>query len=298
MKQNCLKTFFPLCLLLLIAALPASLANGLAVKNQAKTKDPTVIPIAPLAKFNGITQQELYKARTNAAEKYKNLLLDTYEPSDLIFGQCENKKPWWGVWGMHVFREGQHAIEGPSKESGYVLNPYRLFAAEANNVGLWDKAKMSDEDMRNPSFPYLWNSGPVLFNAKTGIAQVIYDISDYNKRLAAWKKCMRFPVDSINGFSLIGYNARDFGYSYVYLDPIRSKNIAKWRAQPVNITQFLHCGGSCGYPGGCNNMSPHIRELDSNKLLQLPARAYLKLWKLEPESVSDPPDFVFVIDFR
>jgi hypothetical protein len=287
-----------ICAILIATALPAAWSNELALKNQAKVKDPMPIPIAPLAKFNGISQQDLYKARTNAVEKYKTFLADTYAPSDSIFGMCESKKPWWGVWGMHVFRQGLHALDGPSKESGYVLNPYRLVAAEANNVGLWDKDKMSDEDMRNPAFPYLWESGPVHFNARTGLAQVVYDISDYNQRLHAWKKCMRFPVDSINGFSLIAYNARDFGYSYVYLDPVRSRGISKWSAHPVNITQFLHCGGSCGYPGGCNNMSPHIRELDENKLLQLPARAYLKLWKIEPESVSDPPDFVFVIDFK
>jgi hypothetical protein len=286
-----------LAILLMAAAAPTQ-ANELAVKNQSKTKDAIIIPIAPLARFNGITQQDLYKTRKNAVEKYRNLLADTYEPSDSIFGMCENKKPWWGVWGMHVFRQGEHAIEGPSKESGYILNPFRLVAAEANNVGLWDREKMSDADMRNPDFPFLWESSPVNFNAKAGIAQVVYDLTSYNQRLKTWKRCMRFPVDSINGFSLIAYNARDFGYSYAYLDPIRSRGLSKWGVHPVNISQFLHCGGSCGYPGGCNNMSPHIRELDQNKILQLPARAYLKLWKVEPDSVSDPPDFVFVIDFK
>lgn len=296
MKTNSSRIFF--LLFLLLVSSPATKANELAVRNQAKLTKPIAIPITPLAKFNGISQQDLYKFRSNAVEKYKALLADTYEPSDSIFGMCENNKPWWGVWGMHVFREGKHAIDGPSKESGYVLNPFRLVGAEANNVGLWSKDKMSDDDMRNPNFPYLWESGPVTFSAKAGLAQVVYDLSSYNKRLAEWKRCMRIPVTSINGFSLIAYNARDFGYSYIYLDPVRSRGIAKWRAQPVQITQFLHCGGSCGFPGGCNNMSPHIRELDQNKLMQLPARAFLKLWKLEPESVSDPPDFVFVIDFK
>lgn len=277
---------------------PPAGANELALGKNARSKSTLMIPNVELSKFNGITVEQLYKLRSDAVYRNKTLLFDTYEPSDSIFGMCENKKPWWGVWGMHLYRQGQKAIEGPSKESAYILNPFRLVSAEANNVGLWSASQFTTKDLNNPEFPFLWESGPVLFNAQLSKAQVWYNISKYNNSLAQYRGKMRFPVTAITSFSLIAYNARDFGYNYIYLDPQKSFGIKRWPARAVQITQFLHCGGSCGYPGGCNNMSPHVPELDGNQLTQLPAKAYLKLWKDEPETVSNPADFTFIIDFK
>ena len=272
-------------------------ANQLALKKEAKTQETIMIPVQGTVKLNGITTEQLYKLRTDAVEKYKGLLSDSYEPSDAIFGMCESKKPWWGVYGMYVYREGQRAPEGPSKESMFILNPFRLVSAEANSVGLW-RQDLPLSDVKNPAFPYLWESGPVLFNAKLATAQVWYNITKYNESLKKWYSSMRVHADHVSGFSLIAYNARDFGYHYIYLDPQKSFGVKRWPAQAVQITQFLHCGGSCGYPGGCNNMSPHIPQLDMNSMNQLPARAYLKLWNDEPESVGNPADFTFIIDFK
>ncbi len=286
-----------LTILSLLSLLPAQ-ANELALRNASKVPGAVNVPIQGLVNFNGITQEQLYKTRSNAVYKYKSFLSDMYEPSDSIFGMCESKKPWWGVWGMQVFREGAHAIDGPSKESDYILNPFRLVAAEANSIGLWGRG-VTENDLHNPAFPFLWESGPVTFNAKLASAQVTYDITKFNKALLQYQDRMRAHRTAITGFSLIAYNARDFGYRYIYLDPHKSIGIKRWPSVgAVEITQFLHCGGSCGYPGGCNNMSPHVREFDENTLLQLPARAHLKLWKSEPESVSDAPDFTYIIDFK
>ncbi|MBX9771136.1 MAG: hypothetical protein K2X29_07180, partial [Candidatus Obscuribacterales bacterium] len=224
-----------------LLSVPAT-ANQLAVKKDAKAQGTILIPVERIIKLNGVTNEQLYQLRTNAVEKNKNLLADTYEPSDTIFGMCESKKPWWGVWGMHIYREGQHAPDGPSKESMYILNPFRLVSAEANNVGLWNKAAVTPADMSNPEFPFLWESGPVLFNAKLATAQVWYNITKYNESLKKWQKSMKVHVDHIPGFSLIAYNARDFGYHYIYLDPQKSFGLKRWPAQAVQITQFLHCG--------------------------------------------------------
>lgn len=296
-RQSFLSTLI-LLQLILTALLPAARANELALGRSAKKTDLLMIPNVGLAKFNGISNEQLYKARSDAVYKYKSLLFDTYEPSDMIFGMCESKKPWWGVWGMHLHRQGMRSIEGPSKESAYILNPFRLVSAEANNVGLWNAKEVSKEDLANPEFPFLWESGPVFFNASRKAAQVWYLVSKYNESLIKYRSKMRVPIAAVTGFSLICYNARDFGYRYIYMDPRKSFGIKRWPAQAVQIRQFLHCGGSCGYPGGCNNMSPHIVELDENKLTQLPARAHLKLWKEEPDTVSQDPDFTFIIDFK
>jgi len=103
----------------------------------------------------------------------------------------------------------------------------------------------------------------------------------------------------IQNFSLIAYNARDFGFPFMYLDPKNSLNLVPWKSpDALEIPQMIHCGGSCGYPGGCNNMSPHRVELDNNRLTRLPARAYLRLWRERPKDAkTSSPDFVMVIDF-
>ncbi len=273
-------------------------ANQLSLGKESKVPGTIMIPVVSFSSLNGITIEDLYKKRSEAVFKYKQLLSDTYEPSDSIFGSCESKKPWWGTWGMYVYRQGQRAIVGPSKESIYLFNPFRLVSAEQHSVGLWDPRSLSDADLRDPKFPFVWESGPVLFNPKLRTAQVWYNVSKFNNQLLEYQKNMRVHLTSINGFSLIAYNARDFGLNYIYMDPIKSINMRRWRAQAVPITQFLHCGGSCGYPGGCNNMSPFIEELDKNSFRKLPARAYLKLWSIEPETVSNPPDFTYIIDFK
>ena len=288
------------CAALLATAASVSIANAndLALKEQAKVAGTIEIPIKAPVVLNDLTMQQVYRLRSDAVYRQKNLLGDTYEPSDAIFGQCEDHKPWWGIWGMYIFREGLKASEGPSKESMQILNPYRLIAAEANSVGMLNPARISDADMRNPKFPYLWQSGPVRFNARTATAAVTYNVTDFNENLKLWREKLKVAV-FVSGFALIAYNARDFGLSYMYLDPQKSVNMRKWPIKhAIAIPQMLHCGGSCGMPGGCNNMSPFTRELDDNKFTQLPARAIIKLWKAEPDTVSQQADFTYVIDFR
>ena len=285
-----------LTLLFLIGTAPA-LSNELALKGESKTATLT-IPITPAQTFNYLPMKQVYKLRTDAVHRYSALLGDSYEPSDIIFGQCEDKKPWWGIWGMYIFRAGKKSPEGPSKESMQILNPFRLVAAEANSVGMLNPETITAADMKNPNFPYLWQSGPVRFNPKTASAAVTYDVTGFNENLKNWKTRLKTDV-FVNGFALIAYNARDFGFNYIYLDPQKSVNMRRWASsEAVQIRQMLHCGGSCGFPGGCNNMSPFMQELDDNRFSKLPARAFLKLWKGEPDSVSQAPDFTYVIDLK
>jgi hypothetical protein len=285
-------------------ALADTRANELALNKQSKTKEILSIPATGLTRLNGISMAQLYKIRTDAVIHYKQLLADTYEPNDAIFGGCESNKPWWGILGMQGYGPGQHAIDGPAKESVYILNPYRLVSAELSNANgdsinaIWNPAKMTEANKKDASFPYMWEAGPVLFNAAKTEAEVTYEVSNYIERSGKLKNLKFEPLKEIKTFSLIAYNARDFGYHFMYLDPQKSLAIKRWPASAVQLTQMLHCGGSCGYPGGCNNMSPYTRELDRNALLKLPARAYLKLWKDEPESVGNPADFTFIINFK
>jgi hypothetical protein len=300
--------FIALVICGLICQTSVVFANQLALRAAAKS-GAVSIPIHELVSLNGITQKQLYQYRSEAVLRYPRLLGDTYEPDDMIFGNCESNKPWWGVIGMEAYGPGQHAIDGFSKESNYILNPFRLVSAEMSNqtpkkngrielMTIWKPNSLSAADARNPHFPWIWESSAVNYDPARASAEVTYDVTAYNRHLHTYYNKLR-ANRTISNFSLIAYNARDFGLRYMYMDPHKSSGVKPWpHASAVYLNQFLHCGGSCGYPGGCNNMSPYIQEMDANELLRLPARAYFKLWHDEPESVGDPPDFTFIINFK
>jgi hypothetical protein len=102
----------------------------------------------------------------------------------------------------------------------------------------------------------------------------------------------------VPAFNLVAYNARDLGYSYIWLDEkhsTRIENVNHPKPEPVAITQMFHCGGTCGYAGGCNNMSPMIPAIDRIKYTGLPARAAVRLWRQKPTTVEAAPDMTFYI---
>jgi len=88
--------------------------------------------------------------------------------------------------------------------------------------------------------------------------------------------------------------------NYLYVAYQDSSNISKLDApaSAYAIPHYLHRGGSCGYPGGCNNMSPDTPEISWIELTRLPARAVIRLWSRNPGAVERAPDMVFVIQFR
>jgi hypothetical protein len=67
---------------------------------------------------------------------------------------------------------------------------------------------------------------------------------------------------------------------------------------PYANPQFLHQGGSCGYPGGCNNTSPPTPEIEGLQVTALPAKVVIWLWKQQPISLGQEPDMRFVIQFQ
>ena len=96
--------------------------------------------------------------------------------------------------------------------------------------------------------------------------------------------------------SLIAYNARDLRFNYLYVDTGQSDGVvsANNERKAVEVRQYIHCGGSCGYAGGCNNMSPTQAELDI-ELTKVPAKAYIKLWRDNPKSVDGPSDMDVIV---
>lgn len=272
-------------------------ANELALGSKAKINSVLTIPITPPIELDWKTRDDVLGLREKEIRKYPQLLADQYVPSE-CFDLVEDNKPWWGLWGLHVYRQGKHAIDGPSKESEYLLNPFRLVAAECNNIGIFKENAFTERELNVKDFPFVWQSGPVKFDARHSLAQATYDVTGYHHALARYISKLKHDT-VIQNFSLIAYNARDLGLPFMYLDSKNSINVTPWaRHDCIEIPQMLHCGGSCGYPGGCNNMSPHTPELDQNHLKKLPARALLKLYSKRPRDPEvDPADFTVMLDF-
>jgi len=95
-------------------------------------------------------------------------------------------------------------------------------------------------------------------------------------------------------------NARDMNLNYLAVPPETSSNVSKPGPGPeaVRILHFIHRGGSCGYPGGCNNGSPYQPEFDNFRVEALPAQFEVLLWHDRPKGISDRPAMRFMVRFR
>jgi len=254
------------------------------------------IPTQPPQNLNFKTKAEILAIRSALVNSQPQLLANEYVPSNEVFGALQDSKPWWGLQGEAFWGAGPRSIEGDSEESRFFLNPLMLVGANGYAFNIWNTEKITDADLANPHFPYNWRPTSIRFWPAQSVGEVVYAVSDYNEQLDKLRD--RLKVQQIMPmFALVAYNARDFGYHWLWVDPDLSTNIQSLNqsASATEIRQFMHCGGSCGYPGGCNNMSPGIAALDRMRYTALPAMAYIQLWKNKPQSVQDTPDMTFLV---
>ncbi len=271
-------------LLLILAAVivyhtrPDTTGNRLAIGKEAKV-DKLDIALNPPGEFDNLSREAVLAQRRAMVRRYPDLFADDYQPLPAVFGQIEDGRPWWGIEGQFYHGDGQRSIEGPSEESRFILNPYLLVAAEFYRG--W-KDDITEEEMTR--FPLVCLPQQLVWKPRAAYAEVSYDADCVRKRLNS-------------NFGLIAYNARDLGFSHIYLSYTDSENVTEsdyWTAVQA-LPQFIHSGGSCGYPGGCNNMSPATPNL---WLLGLPAKVVVWLWRDQPRSPYQPPDMRYVIHFR
>jgi len=211
------------------------------------------------------------------------------------------------VAGLFYSGKGERSTDGPSEESRFILNPYLLVAAELRGLSIWsdgeralawDKARITGQDLADPDFPFYCRPAGLRWRPRAAQAAVTYDVSGYLAELNRWTGYPMAVADA--SLDLIAYNARDMGLSYLYLSLADSDNLSASSPMqaPMAISQFLHAGDSCGYPGGCNNMSPRVPELVNLHIERLPARATIWLWRDRPAGVDQPPDMTFTINFE
>ncbi len=278
----------------------ANADNVLAIGSQAKSQNQVEIPVRGPENYNFKTKEEILNLRRRYVGLIPNLVQDTYRPSEEVFGAIVDHKPWWGMQGRSVWGSGERSIEGPAEESRFLSNPFLLVGADPASAGIFRADLIEPADLNRPDFPYAWQPKRLTWWPRKRLGQVIYDVSTFNNELFQLRMKLIDPV-IYPAFNLVAYNARDLGFHYIWLAEDKSINIENMenpKPEPVEIRQMIHCGGTCGYNGGCNNMSPEILAIDRIKYTKLPARAYVKLWQEKPKSVNDEADMVFMIDLR
>ncbi|HNQ50415.1 MAG TPA: aromatic aminobenezylarsenical efflux permease ArsG family transporter [Candidatus Omnitrophota bacterium] len=275
-------SYFPL------SVVHAAQANSLKSDSDAPVS--RIIAINAPVELDYKTKAEIYALRKSLVAMHREMISGEYQPSEAVFGQIEDKKPWWGITGQFCKGDGQHSIDGVSEEARFILNPFLLLAVDETQSWKLDGSC-------TPAYPR-----PVSLQwfARERRAVATYAMTEFFRQRIA----DGFPSNGVQGstLSLNNLNARDFGYEFLHLDAFRSRNInrvdnAGMFADSVQLSGFLHRGGSCGYPGGCNNGSPREPDLHFT-VNKLPATLCCKLWKIKPSSYQAEADFTFVIDLK
>jgi hypothetical protein len=263
-------------------------SNRLLLGQSAKVHGKYSIAANPMEELDFKTKQEIYDLRKARVLQHPDLAPEHYAPSEAVFGQVMDKRPWWGIYGIYFYGNGQNSVKGPSEQSIFLLNPYLL-------IGLREPNAYRKPDLAPPGEGRIFYPQPlrVEWEAENRRALITYNLHDHYQHVTTH----RYRPTSGYLLDLIAYNARDLGLPYLYVDAGKSENVVPLqraeKAFPIN--QYIHCGASCGYPGGCNNISPASPPELIIDIRKLPARVQVKLWRNEPKRVNDQSDMTVTI---
>ena len=252
------------------------------------------VPVAlnPMEELDFISRPDFDAKRTAYVNAHSDLCRrirgtsDPYTLSATVFGAVVGGKPWWGMLGICCNGSGPHSIDGPSEESRFIANPYLLLGVLEQNAYI-----LSSPEGQEAIFP---EPVSLAWSPNRAHGWAVYNVSDYFRKagLRGYQEGRHQNLD------LCAYNARDLGLETMAYDLGRSSGVTFPAGDAsFQILQYVHCGGSCGYPGGCNNMSPADRNMEFH-IDKLPARIVAKFWKLAPSNASDAPNFWFVVELR
>lgn len=235
------------------------------------------------------TKKEIYEIRKKYIERsiFNN---PNYEPSEEVFGQITDRKPW--VSNYICYEKGKDYLptSGASEESRFINNPTALIALE---YPFWFY------DVKDTTF------------CNTSLSTLIPLSITYNglqKEITVKYQKLPFSTKGNNTFyQFNGLNARDLGYKYIYLDKekttydIEFKSDTNISKEVFELNNFIHLGSSCKVKGGCNNGSPRQEfvefkndtpDKEKGKII------YLKLWKENPKTPTQPADITEKIIFQ
>jgi len=289
------RLFASLLIFFLGLSTPVYAANELAIGPRAKVRA-IEISITPPQDLNFKTRLELSKLRYIAAMKYPQLLCHQYVPDGPTLGQIEDKKPWWGHVGRAYYGEGPNSIKGDSVQSTNFLNPYLLVSDVT--IAPLPKDKVTETELGYRKFPTAMKPTNLIWYPQARRAEVTYEKTQYEKEMCDTFNYPRYTLGGQTALALV--NARDMGFNYVYIPPSFASNIRVGSPMKtaMPIPHFYHCGTACGYPGGCNNLSPATAWTDDFMIEKVPAKIGLSFWIKQPVTGREPPDMTFVVNYR
>lgn len=260
--------------------------NELDVGFKSEAPETMDIGIPPaLSNYNGKTKAELYELRSKAANAVPKLLKGQYAPTESFF-QIDDKGSWWSLKGF-LFPQSLPKTEGPSRESAFFGNPFLLVAPEwyADNPKPIQQRFPKTTDYANV-FPSYLPPNSIKVYPKLAKEEIIYNIMPHYNMLKSMMSG-NWPVSNL-GFNLRAYNARDFGYNYIYVDASKSKNIQKYSSDVKALNQGIGSTRACA--DNCNDIVGTPDDLMGIKLKDIPAQCHILLWKQKPTSYVAPPD--------
>lgn len=242
------------------------------------------VELYPMKEFDFWSKEKLYafrRARVRAEPRLAQVFIESvadYEPSSHVFAQLTSQATWWGILGLNYYGSGPKSIEGPSEESRFIGNPYLL-------VGLGERYLLTPRTVPAEKAPYHARAVSVTWDLARRHVRCDFDVTSYFQTVDS----LQLDSHWARHFSLICYNARDLGFLYARIPADRLKGVEAIKpSKPFVLRQYLHRGGSSGYPGGSNNMSPQMDELDI-RVVSLPASCEVELWLSEPQE-GQPAD--------
>ncbi len=232
--------------------------------------------------FTGKTKKEIYNIRKKFI-KESIFAREYYEPSEEVFGQIADKKPWIGADVCIMPNSNLQTTKGPSEESRFINNPTLLVAIEFP----FRFPRPKDDSWCTKRETILLPQ-KIYYSAKAKEITVVY----------GW---LPFTTNGNSAFYMFnGVNARDLGYKYAYVDLSKSTYKPAFTASSNlgnsvhEFQDFIHLGSSCGVAGGCNNGSPRMTFAefrdDFTKYTKRYQEIYIKLWKERPSSPQDNAD--------
>ncbi|MEI8010891.1 MAG: hypothetical protein WCI27_00215 [Candidatus Omnitrophota bacterium] len=269
-----------------VQAAPVIHESGNEIKVGADAPLSTDIPLEEPIELDYKSREEIFSIRTMNVNLHAILLEKDYHPSSNVFGQIVSNKPWWGIEGEFCEGPGSNSIDGPAEETRFFINPYLLLGLDEG------KAFPMHGVPCDPAFPRPLSLKWVAGESR---AEAVYDISRF------FRERLRYPKEdgASDILELVNYNARDFGFEYIRVNRAQSQNVepvsdSKMFQDVMPMKGFIHLGGSCGYPGGCNNASPYEPDLKF-RITDLPAVLACDLWREKPADSAQKPDFTFIL---
>jgi hypothetical protein len=272
--------------------------SKLAVGEHAAVKEPVEIPFTGTMELNYKTRDEVISMRRNMAERGANTQLikdGPYKASSEVFDGLQSEKTWIGLKGRTFYGRTSKIVEGLAEQSRFICSPFMLVAADIKIpvAETFDKSRYNIDTLANSQYPVQCPPKTILFDAPNASEEIVFDVSSYRNSCNNYLKPPA-NLDKVE-VSLVAYNARDFGYKWMYVnqDPISEGigHIPRIPTQAFEIKQAL------GYSGGNNAMVGDSEEFVRWQIIRVPAKMVVSLWKAKPQLPTDKADFTVTIKF-